>query len=73
MLNPKEIEGLRREFQKIDTDHSGFIELQELETALKNANFEMSALEIKQIVSELDYTGNHKINYSEFIAATISV
>lgn len=33
----------------------------------------MSAMEIKQIIKELDYSGNHKINYSEFLAATISV
>jgi Ca2+-binding EF-hand superfamily protein len=44
-----------------------------LEKALKNANFEMSANEIKSIVQELDYSGDQKINYTEFIAATISV
>lgn len=27
MLNPKDIEGLRQEFQKIDTDNSGIIEI----------------------------------------------
>jgi len=27
MLNPKEIDSLRIEFQKIDTDNSGFIEI----------------------------------------------
>lgn len=73
MVNPKEIEDLRKEFQKIDTDHSGFIEVQELETALKNSNFEMTAKELKSIVDELDYAGNQRINYSEFLAATISI
>ena len=58
---------------KVDTDNSGIIEIQELEQALKNAKFEISAQEIKNIVNELDYTKNHKINYSEFLAATISV
>ncbi len=33
----------------------------------------MSAMEIKEIIQNLDYSGNHKINYSEFLAATISV
>ena len=51
---------------KVDTDNSGIIEIQELEQALKNAKFEISAQEIKNIVNELDYTKNHKINYSEF-------
>lgn len=73
MLNPKEMDGLRKEFQKIDTDNSGIIEVSELETALKNAKFEMSAQEIKNIIDELDYGGNQKINYTEFLAATISV
>ncbi len=34
MLKPKEIEHLRKEFMKIDSDHSGFIEFKELELAL---------------------------------------
>lgn len=38
MLNTKEVEALRQEFQKIDTDNSGFIEIAELEQALKKAN-----------------------------------
>lgn len=71
LLNPRDIESLRAEFQKIDTDNSGIIEVSELERALKNANFEMTANEIKSIIQELDYDGNQKINYSEFIAATI--
>ena len=32
---------------------------------------EMKDEEISQIVKELDFTGNGRINYSEFIAATI--
>lgn len=43
MLSSKEVEALRQEFQKIDTDNSGIIELQELEQALKNAKYDMSA------------------------------
>ena len=33
----------------------------------------MTAQEMKKIIKELDYCGNQKINYSEFLAATISV
>lgn len=47
MLNPKEIEHLRGEFQKIDTDNSGMIEPKELEEAVRNANFNMPAEELK--------------------------
>lgn len=38
MINPKDIEFLRNEFQKIDTDNSGFIEFKELERALLGSN-----------------------------------
>jgi Ca2+-binding EF-hand superfamily protein len=44
-----------------------------LETAIKNANFEMTAVELKNIIMELDYAENQRINYSEFLAATITV
>ena len=37
MINPKDIEALRGEFQKIDIDHSGFIEFKELENALRDS------------------------------------
>lgn len=33
----------------------------------------MTANELKQIIEEMDYDGNHMINYSEFLAATVSV
>ena len=33
----------------------------------------MTAEEIKKIVDELDFAENKRINYSEFIAATINV
>ena len=73
MLGPADIEKLREQFQKIDTDNSGFIEFQELEDVIKKANHQMTAQEMKKIIKELDYCGNQKINYSEFLAATISV
>jgi hypothetical protein len=38
MTNPKDLEDLRGEFEKIDVDHSGFIEFKELEKALGSSN-----------------------------------
>ena len=73
MLNPKDIQNLREVFQSIDKDNSGFIELSELEQAIKEAKFDLTAKEIRNIILELDYSGNQMINYSEFLAATISV
>jgi len=33
----------------------------------------MSDNEIKDLISEVDYQGNGKINYSEFLSATIDL
>lgn len=73
MLKPKDIEHLKEEFQKVDTDNSGFIEYKELEEALKKAEFKLTNEELAKIIEELDYAQNSKINYSEFLAATISI
>jgi hypothetical protein len=40
---------------------------------LKIAEKDDHATELQAILRELDYNGNEKINYSEFLAATISV
>ena len=76
-LSPEQIGTLKDEFEKVDTDLSGFLELVELEEALglaQNSNgsaLRMSEEDIKQMVAEIDLTKNGKINYSEFLAATI--
>lgn len=57
----------------MDTDHSGFIEFKELERALRMSHQKVAGDEIDSIIRELDYDGNEMINYSEFLAATISV
>jgi calcium-dependent protein kinase len=71
MLKPKEIEHLREEFQKIDTDCSGIITADELDQALKASK--ISTADIEKIITEIDYDGNKDINYSEFLAATIQI
>jgi len=73
MLAHREIDHLRAEFHKIDTDSSGLIEFKELERALKNAKIKMAQAEIDGIISELDYDDNKMINYSEFLAATVQI
>ena len=36
-------------------------------------NNNLPVTEFDHIIKELDYNGNEKINYSEFLAATLSV
>jgi calcium-dependent protein kinase len=49
------------------------ITLAELEEALKSTGQAITPSEIAQIVKNLDYAGNGKINYSEFLSATIEL
>jgi Ca2+-binding EF-hand superfamily protein len=54
-------------------DGTGLISTAELTLAINRAKIEISDKEIAEIVKEIDYVGNGKINYSEFISATICV
>ena len=57
----------------MDKDQTGMITVMELQEALTSYGQNLTADEITQIVRNIDYAGNGKINYSEFLAATIEV
>ena len=73
MADQKSIEELRQEFTKIDKDGTGLINADELKLAIKQSNISISDNEIDRIISEVDYFGNKKINYTEFLVATLDV
>ena len=73
MLKEDDLEHLRSSFKAIDLDNTGMINVTELETALRETGHNLTANEIKKIMSNVDYMGNGKINYSEVLAATVSV
>ena len=50
-----------------------YIHADELAEAIDKSEIQLSNEEIKKIIKEVDYQGNGKINYSEFMAATINV
>ena len=56
----------------MDKDNTGMISAEELEEAMREMNMEMGANQIRTIIQNIDYQGNGKINYSEFLAATVS-
>ena len=68
-----DVEGLRAMFQKIDKDQTGYISAIELKEALNEANVKYHETELEQIINEIDYHGANRINYSEFLAATMSI
>ena len=73
MSTEDEVRELKTTFQQIDKDGSGFILATELAEILKQRQMNMSNKEIGEMIAEMDYAGNGKINYSEFISATINV
>ena len=74
MLPPKEVDELWIQFEKIDKDKSGFIDANELAQALKeNKKITIPDDEIDKIIKKVDYAENGRINYTEFIAATLKV
>ena len=49
------------------------IRAQELHDILVSKRMNVSDAEIKEMIDQMDYHNNKKINYSEFLAATIDV
>lgn len=73
MLEPEDIQPLRDAFHQMDKDKTGFISVSELKEAVSTTQLKMTDDQIESIMKEVDHHGNGKINYSEFLAATISV
>lgn len=73
MTDSKEIEKLRKRFEKIDKDRSGMISIIELKEALFKSKLQHNDEELNQILKELADPSTKNINYSDFLAATISV
>lgn len=70
-LEISKIKELRDIFFKLDTNQTGTLTTGELENALSSQGIDHVSEEVKSIVANIDMRGNHEINYSEFLAATI--
>ena len=73
MADQNSIEDLREEFSKLDKDGTGLINAEELKIAIKSSDIDIPDAQIENIISEVDYFGNGKINYTEFLVATLDV
>ncbi len=69
----KDVEELRAMFQRIDKESTGYISAKELRDALNEAKINYQENDLDKIIGEIDYHGSNRINYTEFLAATISV
>ena len=69
-LNESEIEVLRSTFQALDSDGSGNLSFREVREGMLKSNVPIPA-DLDQLLGELDTDGSGKIDYTEFIAATM--
>ncbi|CAM8979311.1 unnamed protein product [Rhodiola kirilowii] len=70
-LEDEEIKGLTQMFRNIDTDQSGAITYEELQTGLSRLGSKLSEQEIKQLMDAADVDQSGSIDYIEFITATM--
>ena len=65
--NNKYLQDLKEVFRTIDKDNNGFINLKELETAMRAFGFEFTDIEIIELMKEYDKDGNDNLDLTEFI------
>ena len=73
MNKEEDIQHITAQFQKMNKDGTGMITVEELQNYLESKNLRITREEIKAVIKEIDYKGNGKINYSDFLAATYDV
>lgn len=67
-----EIANLRKVFSLFDKDNSGEIEYRVFPQVFEKLGFRIQDQEMKQIFDELDFHKDGRVNYSEFLAATLN-
>lgn len=73
MLKPNETREVADAFNKLDRDKTGLVNISELAETLKKTDASLNHNDAKDIISELDFAQNGKINYSEFLSACIDL
>jgi len=71
-LSYESIQDLKNAFFEFDTSNTGYLSLEEVQAALEKAGFNIAGSKVREIIGNVDYKGDGRINYSEFIAATLS-
>lgn len=71
-LSYEDLKELKQAFQKYDITKSGFLTIEEVTQALNQGGHNYAKEQIEEIIRNTDVRGDGRINYSEFIAATLS-
>lgn len=70
-LPANELAGLREMFGSLDVDNSGTITVEELREGLRKKGATLAEQEVQKILDKIDINGNSRIDYEEFLAATM--
>jgi calcium-dependent protein kinase len=71
VLSKEQIADLKKWFIAIDSNNSGSISANELEKAMKLSGYQVAEEEISEIIKNNAYLGEGRINYSDFLIATL--
>ncbi|CAL9732385.1 calmodulin [Monosporozyma unispora] len=67
-LTEEQIAEFKEAFALFDKDNNGFISSSELATVMRSLGLSPSEAEVADLMNEIDVDGNHKIEFSEFLA-----
>jgi len=70
-LNESQIKGLRDIFIQLDNNSDGILTPQEMKEGLSKAGLKEIPPDLQQILADVDSDGSGKIDYTEFLAATL--
>ena len=70
-LNVAQISDIKETFMALDRGKNGFLSFDEIEEGLTSAGYTVAAHEIDEIIRNADFKKDGRINYSEFLAATL--
>lgn len=70
-IEPQQLMHIKANFEALDKDRSGLLNYDELKAGFKDLG--LPKADVHAIIQNADYMGNKKINYTEFLASTMSV
>ena len=70
-LDVSQIKDLKEAFMSLDSEKNGYLSAEEVQQGLISAGYTIAANEIREIMMNVNFRKDGRINYSEFLAATL--
>ncbi|CAG9319489.1 unnamed protein product [Blepharisma stoltei] len=70
-LSEEQIADLQAAFQDIDRSKTGFITADDIADAMRRNGYFFASEEIASLIEQIDYIGNGKLNYTQFLIAAM--